>query len=78
MKTAGLEPMDDGIKHEDSIKFYLHQQKEKTPKTIKANVQDIDIVPTILNLAGQSNLKGNHGIMLNYNDWNSTALNEKS
>jgi arylsulfatase A-like enzyme len=60
------------------LSFTFINRKEKPPKMIKANVQDIDIVPTILNLAGQSNLKGNHGIMLNYNDWNSTALNERA
>ena len=60
------------------LSFTFINRKDSIPKTIETNVQDIDIVPTILNLADQSNLKGNHGITLNYNDWNSTALNKRS
>ena len=58
--------------------FAFINNKEAKYRKIEENVQDIDLVPTILNLANCENFEENHGISLNLEDWNSSILNKRN
>jgi len=58
--------------------FAFINKKEAKYRKIEKNVQDIDLVPTILSLANCENFEKNHGISLNLEDWNSSILNKRN
>ena len=59
------------------LSFTYINSENTTHRRIEQNVQDIDLAPTILSLAGCDNFENNHGISLNLEDWNSTILDKR-
>ena len=59
------------------LSFTLINSKEYAPLKIETNVQDIDLVPTLLSLANCDDFENNHGLALNAEGWNSTEVKQR-
>ena len=59
------------------LSFTLINSKEYAPIKIETNVQDIDLVPTLLSLANCDDFENNHGLPLNAEGWNSTEVKQR-